>query len=253
MNILKYISKMYQTYNKASDMFDEPVLNFKFGLWKNDPMLPVWRNGPIINLFKRGSDYRGSEFFCSKGYSCYWPHSSQHIKRGKSPEGYDVYDLSTHKLPKGINTYKLVWRRDIRKKLKKYHLSWLRPTIELPRFFSFHIFNRDVMTKYKYDDIVYEFPPQFTIVLFGLSFSWWLTAPKSDDCFDDAYWETMINYINRDKDQTIVDIVEASGTYSTDDKNVKRICCRPEFLYDWTVFIKVKKRLQDKNPGIKYV
>ena len=107
------------------------------------------------------------------------------------------YDwAATHKLPGGLKYGDIVWKRDIRKKLKKWHLSWIKPQYELPIWLSFHIFNYDVGWKTKWDDTRYEWPPQFTIVFFGLAFSIWLSAPKCDGehFSDDGYWEGVIDY-----------------------------------------------------------
>lgn len=217
--------KLYKTYNLVKDIFAKPKLHFYFGKWINDPTLPVWRRGPIIYLFK------------NRDKKAYQIKSMHYVKTGSKTCTRDdgteyqipVYNESTHKLPHGIKNWDYVWRSDIRKKLKKWHLSWIKPTIQLPIWLSFHIFNYDVMWKTKYDDFRYEFPPQFTIVFFGLSFSWWLTSPKSDKddygC-DDFYWETILDYLyayNKD----FVKTIKSKGymtRYSKDDVS-----------YFWTV------------------
>ena len=62
-------------------------------------------------------------------------------------------------------------------------------------FFSFGIYNYDLFWKTKYGDYRYEFPPQFILVLFGISFSVWLTNPVGESKYDDDYWESILWYI----------------------------------------------------------
>lgn len=183
---------MWKTYDKVSEIFTKPQIKFKAGCWVNDPCLPVSRHGPTISLGKYQWKYTPSgtvHYFDKMVDSSY----------GKIKK----YGLSNHKLP--VKPYTSVWRSDIRRKLRKWHLGWLPTSISLPRFFSFHIFNWDVTWKWKWDDIRFEFPPQFTIVLFGISFSWWLKAPASSEDWDgypndDSYWETVLNYVYGDKE-----------------------------------------------------
>lgn len=125
--------KLWETYDKVSDVFAEPKLHFKVGRWRKDPCLPIWRRGPIISFGK---------------YS------------GKS----------------------------------------------LPMCFAFYIFNLDVMWKTKWDEIRYEYPPQFTVVLFGISFSWWLSAPSASTDWkgqpdNGSYWETILEYVYGEQSQ----------------------------------------------------
>ena len=178
---------IYNLYNCVKDVFVEPKIHFRFGLWKNDPLLPVWRNGPIIDLYRRFSK------------NVYNPISTTRIKTHSKgdvlPDGtivkYDSYKTSFHKIPGGSGPK---WTREFRKKLRRWGLGWLPTQIKLPRFFSFHCFNWDVTWKTKYDDYRYEFPPQFTLVFFGLSFSVWLTNPVGESKFDDDYWESILWY-----------------------------------------------------------
>lgn len=98
----------------------------------------------------------------------------------------------THGLP--------FWRRGKIIKLSKYGLGWIAPQITLPTWLSFHVFNYDVTYKWKYDDIRYEFPPQFTVVFFGLAFQITLQAPLEDEYdMDDHYWESLLNYLYQPK------------------------------------------------------
>lgn len=181
---------LYKTYNKAKDVFRKPKLSWKFGLWKDDPCLPVWRRGPIINLYRRFS------------LNVYNPRTGVRIKLGSAgttrPDGtirqYDEYTTTHHKLPGNLKQYGPVWKRDFRKKLRKWGLGWLPTHIQLPLFFAFDIYNYDVCWKNKWDEYRYEFPPQFTLVFFGLSLSFWLNSPDGDRAEDDEYWESILYY-----------------------------------------------------------
>lgn len=69
--------------------------------------------------------------------------------------------------------------------------------IQLPIWLRFDKFSFDVGWKTKYDEYRYEWPPQFTLVFFGRSISFWLRSPRtphSDHWYDDAYWESILYY-----------------------------------------------------------
>lgn len=188
--------KLYETYNKAKEFFTAPTVHFSFGKWKNNHCLPVWRRGPIIKL-------GGSVF--NHNAKCYLVKDRVSICTGQTPytnsKGETYYHKTyaytePHKLPRGLKQGDVVWRRDIRKKLKKFGLGWIKPQYKLPIWLAFHIFNHDVGWKTKYGDTRYEYAPQFTIVFFGLAFSVWLKAPacKTSHFHDDQYWEGVIDY-----------------------------------------------------------
>ena len=188
--------KLYKTFNQAKDFFAKPTIHFSFGRWVNNHLLPVWRRGPIIRLGKsiyaqntNCYEVKNRVMICN-GYTT-WKDSS-----GKEHKT-ECYDWATdHNLPGGLNPGDIVWNRDIRKKLKKWHLSWIKPRYELPIWLSFHVFNHDVGWKTKWDETRYEWPPQFTIIFFGFAFSVWLTGPKCEEEYfnDDKYWEGVIDY-----------------------------------------------------------
>lgn len=211
-NIFKHKPfKLYKTYNKVKDVFVEPKLHWKFGLWKNDPNLPVWRRGPIINLHKT----------CSP--NIYTPRIGVRIKLGSAgttkPDGtirkYDEYTTTHHKLPGRMKQYRPMWTREFRKKLRKWGLGWWPTQIELPLFFAFYIFNYDMCWKTKYDDYRYEFPPQFSIVFFGLCFSVWLTAPDNNN---GDYWESILWYLQCG---SLSDVDKEMGYWVKMENNVK--------------------------------
>ena len=178
---------MFKTLWKARKVFKMPKLHIYFGKWINDPCLPVWRRGNTVFLAR----YKNRQYFYNKAMC--W--------RIKNEEG--KYIPIVHK----VNRY-YYWKQPIRRKLKKLHLSWIPPVIELPLWLSFYIFNLDVMWKYKWDDIRYEYPPQFTIVLFGLSLSFWFQWPQSEFQYPDMYWESLLNYVYGIKDKENFNIIE---------------------------------------------
>lgn len=185
---VNFMLKLYKTYNQVKDTFKKPKLKISFGLWKNMDGLPMWRHGNRIQI--------------AKSHQYYIPNNMVHIKQFSAgdikPDGsivkYDTYCTSYHKLPK----YAIhgVWRRDIRLKLRKYKLGWIQPYYFLPLWLSFYIFNWDVLFKWKYNDICYEFPPQFTIVFFGVALHMTL-EPYLEDKDDNVchYWESLLSYL----------------------------------------------------------
>lgn len=186
--------KLYKTYIKAKDVFVKPKLYWKFGLWKHDPCLPVWRRGPIIDI--GGSIYKANA-------KCYQVKNSVNIYDGEreytrmdgTTATYKVYKTVYHKLPNNLNCFDIVWKREYR---KKWWAKIIPARLKLPIWLAFHIFNRDITFKTKWTsyDFRYEFPPQFTIVFFGLSLSFWLYPEcKSETDSPYHYWESLLTYI----------------------------------------------------------
>lgn len=182
--------KLWETYNKVKDVFVKPKIGFYWGKWRNDPCLPCYRCGPtisLVNVFKWDKTYRVQDVVKVKGK----------LEKITLPDGattnIQCYERSEHKLPGGLTSWDYMWKRAYRKKLRKFGLGWLKPRYTLPIWFAFHIFNHDLFYKTKWTayDFRYEFPPQFTIVLFGISFSWWLKAPE----LADFYWEGILHYL----------------------------------------------------------
>ena len=169
--------RMWDTYNQVKHVFKEPKLYWKFGKWRNDRCLPVWRRGPIIKLIKyHYSDVKWDTIGKSKprkymiGGKEYW---TSELER----KGYVWSD-----------SYKE--RHPIISKLFK-------PSYTLPIWLACYVFNHDLIWKTKWDDYRFEFPPQFTIVLFGWSLSFWLRNPLGPDYRDDTYWEAILWYIDK--------------------------------------------------------
>lgn len=177
---------MFKTLWKARKVFQMPKFHIKFGKWINDPCLPVWRCGNIIHLAR----YKNRIYFYSKTIC-------KHIKIKNG------YLLLKHKVNKDC-----YWKQPIRSKLKRLHLSWIPPEIQLPIWLTFHIFNHDVTWKYKWDEIRYEYPPQFTIVFFGLSLSMWCNWEQSEYQYPDMYWESLLNYVYGTKNKENFNVIE---------------------------------------------
>lgn len=187
--------KLYETYNKVKKVFIKPKLHCKFGLWRNDHCLPVWRRGPTIRIFSNKFIYKHSYIVRN------WVNITEYKKGDKMKNGeiakWNIGTFNQHKLPGNLKDWDRVWNRDFRNKLKKWHLNWIKPSYQLPIFFAFHIFNHDFYWKTKWTsyDFRYEYPPQFTIVAFGLSLSFWLKFPGNDAFNEDQYWEGILHYL----------------------------------------------------------
>lgn len=207
--------KLYETYNKVKKVFIKPKLYFKFGLWRNDHCLPVWRHGPIINLFPKKFIYKNS-YQVRSGCSITTYRKGDKMKNGEIAK-WDYGDTSYHKLPGNLNSWDRVWNRDFRKKLKKWHLNWIKPYYQLPIWLSFYIFNHDFgwKTKWTSYDFRYEYSPQFTIVIFGLSFSWWLKCPGNDAANDNFYWEGILYYLYGEKPLDLKYAINGVGKWTT--------------------------------------
>lgn len=151
--------KLYETYNKVKDVFKKPVLKFKACKWQDSPLLPVWRSGPTICLGKYGE------------YT-----DKYHFARLESSE----------------------WN-DVGKKNHPILSKFFKPKYQLPVWLSFYVFNHDMIWKTKWSEYRFEYPPQFSIVIFGYSFNWWLTSPGTDSQ-DYDYWESILYYLYEYKD-----------------------------------------------------
>ena len=207
--------KLYKTYNKVKNVFIKPKLHFKFGLWKDDVCLPVWRKGPVIKLFSNKFIYKHSYLVRN------WVNITEYKKGDKMKNGeiakWNIGTYNQHKLPNNLKDWDRVWNRDFRKKLKKFGLSWLKPQYQLPIWLSFYIFNWDFCWKTKWScyDFRYEYPPQFTIVLFGLSFSWFLKFPNNDAFNECQYWEGILHYLYGKKPLDLKSAIKSCGKWTT--------------------------------------
>jgi hypothetical protein len=190
-------------------------LVWKFGLWKNVGTLPVWRRGNRISFANHKQYYYPKNFVHVK------THSTGDILSDGTISKCDHYDTIYHEIPQ---KYKQgAWNRNIRIKLRKWGLGWLRPQYYLPLWLSFYIFNRDVTYKWKFDDINYEYPPEFTIVFFGLALSITL-SPKLEDENDSPYhyWESLLTFLYQCK-KNVTKTLHFCGQWSTfkNDKEIR--------------------------------
>lgn len=240
---------LYKTYNKAKNVFVKPKLYWKFGLWKHDHCLPVWRRGPIIDI--GGSTYKNNA-------KCYQVKNSVNIctgeKEGTRMDGsvykYKVYTTSYHKLPNNLNQFDIVWKREYR---KKWWAKLVPARIKLPIWLSFHIFNRDVTWKTKWTeyDIRYEYPPQFTIVFFGISLSFWLN-PKIKDKTEspDHYWEALLSYLYGKYPEDLIQTIVSQGKWVRYEKDkevpffaVSKNYIKPEYYKQYDEAIELYNEL----------
>lgn len=246
---------LYKTYNKAKDVFVKPKLHWKFGLWKNDPCLPVWRRGPVWRIGKEKCWYNNG--------NCYEVKNREticigliHTTLNGEPYTYKNYGWgATHKLPGKLKTGNLVWDRKYR---KKWWAKIIPPRINFPMLFSFHIFNKDVTWKTKWTeyDIRYEFPPQFTIVFFGLSLSFWLNPEiqdKDTESFD-HYWEGLLSYLYGKYKGDLIQTVISQGCWTRykEDGNdtyfaISKNYIKPEYWDQYEEAIELYNELKDKN------
>ena len=250
--------KLYKTYNKAKDVFVKPKLYWKFGLWKHDPCLPVWRRGPIIDI--GGSVYKANA-------KCYQVKNSVNIYDGEreytrmdgTTATYKVYKTVYHKLSNNLNCFDIVWKREYR---KKWWTKIIPARLKLPIWLTFHIFNRDITFKTKWTsyDFRYEFPPQFTIVFFGLSLSFWLYPEcKSETDSPYHYWESLLTYIYGehagDLLQTVIDCgkwIQSKNEKDTEFFALSKNYIKPEHYEIYDEATELYDELIKNNKGDEY-
>lgn len=226
--------ELFKEYNKVKHVFVKPKIHWSFGLWRKNNCLPVWRRGPILHIGKYKHRYETrNQVMIPTGKTPY--------TNSKGEISYtNTYDWGAkHKLPKCVGTFNHAFRRDIRKKLKKFGLGWLKPTYELPMWLSFGIWDLDIMwkTKWHHNDIRFEFPPQFTIVFFGLAFSIWLSAPERDIIGGEGYWTGLLGYIYSDatEDKMYNALITASRWGSNDKYEfaLKESVIKPQYQHEY--------------------
>lgn len=199
--------KLLNTYNKVKDVFVKPKIKFYISKCYMGPYLKLYSHYHQIHYVSgRSVIESGKETItCDNGHS------------------YDVTTFITidHKMPckTGIN----VWNSAIRRKLRKWYLSWIPPIIFLPRFFKFGINNYDIGWKTKWDEYRFETSPIFTITLFGINFTWTAIAPiDSDD-----YWEAILYYLDS---HDLKKVNAAMGQWEETSTHKKRNRFNPEIL-----------------------
>lgn len=223
--------RLYETFNKAKDFFVKPTIYCSFGKWRNNHLLPVWRRGPIIRLGKSPYALNTNCYEVKDRVLIFTGYNTWKDSSGKEHKTASYDWAPGHKLPGGLKSGDIVWNRDIRKKLKRWHLSWIKPRYQLPIWLAFHIFNHDVGWKTKWGDTRYEWPPQFTIVFFGLAFSICLGVPNCGEEYvhQDGYWEGVIDYgyYKNKEDFDPVRFIKGQGymhwtEYSSIEENARR-------------------------------
>jgi hypothetical protein len=124
-----------------------------------------------------------------------------------------------------------MWNRHIRKKLKKWHLGWIKPVVHLPYWMRFKILNYDVSWKTKYDEICYEFPPQLSFIGFGLSLTFTLHSPLDCPyCYDDSYWESILIHLYKNKSGELKDTIGTAGIWHKIQEDVYYFATRPTYI-----------------------
>ena len=226
---MKHLIKLYDTWEKAKDIFVKPSLRVYFGKWTNDPNLPVWRRGPLL-------------YVCRRKDLCKYTHDvkdtvmiytgTKKFKHGDKEYESKCYDwVPRHKLPGKLKCGDTVWNSKVRKKLKKWHLGWIKPVMHLPSWMRFSIVNRDVGWKPKWDYVSYEFPPQFSIIAFGLSLTFTLHCPiKSEYSSDDSYWESILTHLYTNKSGELEETIEQIGIWQRLDNNTSYFALRPAYI-----------------------
>ena len=216
-----------KTYRRVKDVFVKPKIRWYFGSWKNEPNLPVWRCGPQIFLTKYIDCWGG------RRGKAYYPENRVKIFEGYSDHEWNgnkikKYGFSEHKLPGKLTVHTPVWNRNIRKKLRKWHLSWISPRIQLPIWLTFRFDDSDVWSKFKWDEVRYEYPSYICLVLFGFAISITAYFPEKEHfTTNDDYWECILNY---DQILSIEDLNERMGRWENLATGVKRWKLVPEFL-----------------------
>ena len=147
---------MIDEWKKCRHIFKKPKLYWYFGFWKT-PKFVLWAGNLVMKNNPESFKYKLGSFIVN------------HIH-------------SNHCLP--------IWRMGNIIKLFKGKV-----TLKLPYWLSCHVFKIPLLWKWKYDDVRFEYPPQFTIVLFNISLSFWFNPSKTSNGFQpDMYWESILHY-----------------------------------------------------------
>lgn len=220
--------KLYNTWKCVKDIFIKPELSVYFGRWENDPNLPVWRNGPAVYICNK-KKLRKLAHVAKQGV--FITAGTKKYKFGEQELDMKVKEFTSHTLPKGIKAGDYVWNRTIRKKLRKWHLGWVKPIMYLPKFFRFRIINSDVYWKTKWDSIQYEYPPQLSFIGFGLSLTFTLHCPMHNKfSSDDSYWESILTHIYDNTSGELKETIDKTGIWHSIDDNTFYFATRPTYI-----------------------
>ena len=166
--------KLYDTWKQVKGVFKKPRLIFRYGNWYQSVGLPVWRRGRTIKLTK----YLGRD--CKQ----------IQVKKWRPPVKVANFDL-----PGGyVDTWVWDWK-DSYKEKHPFISKHFKPVYDLPKWWTFYMFNHDLWWKTKWDDYRFEFAPQFTIVFLYWHISFFLAPPEG--CRVDDYWESILWYIEK--------------------------------------------------------
>ena len=227
------------TYRKAKEAWKRPKVRVFFGLWKNDPNLPVYRGG-CIRLAKYGQYYNISKSTLLEDKS-----KTTYDSQGR-PIKY-MYHSEHNRIKQDV-----AWNRNIRRKLRRFGLGWLPPIIETPWWIKINVYNWDLMWKWKYDDVRYEFPPQFTIVFFGLCLTITLHEPTGGYyTSDDQYWEGILDWLYK-YDKNMYKTVKFGGIWNRGKESFFSV--RPEHLKrleDYQEYCRAVTDYKAENPDSK--
>lgn len=214
--------KLYKTWRRAKDMFVRPSIKMWFG--------KTWKSGPRIylcgrkNLYKYAYNIKDSALIYSKDEEYTW---------GERKLSSKVYETSIHKLPNGLRTYDLMWKREVRKKLKKLHLGWIPVYITLPKWLRFDIDSWDVQWKTKYDEIRFEGCPIFRINMFGFTLQFTTHCPvKNEYSCDDHYWESILDYLYQEHPRNLKETIENVGIWHRLESDTWYFGTRPTYIKD---------------------
>lgn len=229
--------KLFKTWKEANDLFVKPKV--KFSIYKNYYKPSIW-----IAKYQQ-YHYVKDSVTVKVG-------TKESILNGKS-YNIDCYDTIRHKMPTNKS---IVWNSSIRKKLRKYHLSWIPPIIYFPKWLYYGIKNWDVGWKWKFDDIRHECNPLFEVTLFGTCFCWSVCCPVNIPRItsDSNYWECILNYLYKNKDRklTLAELFAEMGRWdSIGQKVLKYFTLRPEYLIPSKreEYYKVVKEFKKNHPN----
>lgn len=142
---------------------------------------------------------------------------------------------------------------------KKPQVKLFGKRFELPYWLKFEYDSYDVIYKYKWNQVRFEYPPKMSLVLFGISLSIWLKPPTDDiEAMEYAYWESLINWSENENRWTsrFKEHLVKSGYWSGNTCNVtvgvmsvRKEWVKPEFYTSWEIAKSVINK-QAKERGV---
>lgn len=152
------------------------------------------------------------------------------VKYNENGKYTDTVPLPKHKLPCPL--WSKVWTSRTRRKLRKWHLAWIPPIINVPRFLTFGIKNLDLGCKTKFGEFRFEDSPELSFIFFGITLQFTLQVPKGKYCDEYNYWECLLEYIWGRGDRDIFKTLKCNSfwTRGYGEDAVSYFSLRPEFL-----------------------